>query len=137
MGARVNYSNNEGYIYISPNLVPPGWKVTKYQVNWSLRKNYEDTTLPAPSLWPGQTGFYVKKSKNNNGNLIGKYVQEHFKSGDTDGTNVLCELKVASTLNPWIPSVTDPSYGTIWCAVNSVSSNDAVFTGSFCYIERV
>ena len=140
MGRRVTSSNNEGYICISPNLVLPGWKVTKYQVNWSLRDSHSDTQTPAPSLWSGQTGFYVRKIKNTNSTnktAIGIYLQEHFKSGDTDGTNVLCELKVASTLSPWIPLVTDPSYGIIWCSVDLVSSNDDVFTGGFCYIERV
>ena len=94
LGARSSSGNNESYIYISPSLVPPGWKLIKYQVNWSLRAQHDDTTSPAPSLWSGQTGFYVRKIKNNNGNLIGTYVQEHFKSGATDGTNVLNELKV-------------------------------------------
>ena len=64
-------------------------------------------------------------------------MQEHFKSGGTDGTNVLCELKVEGTLTPWIPSTTDPSYGIIWVAVDSNSSSDAVFVGGFCHIERV
>ena len=67
LGARSSSGNNEGYIYISPNLVPPGWKLTKYQVNWSLRNNHASTTSPAPSLWSGQTGFYSRKIKNNNG----------------------------------------------------------------------
>jgi hypothetical protein len=63
LGARSSSGNNEAYIYISPNLVPPGWKVTKFQVNWSLRNNHDDTISPAPSLWSGQTGFYVRKKK--------------------------------------------------------------------------
>ena len=111
--------------------------MTKFQVNWSLRDQHASAVSPAPVLWPGQTGFYVRKIKNNNGNLIGTYVQEHFKSGATDGTNVLNELKVASTLTPWIPSVTDPSYAVIWNAINTASGSHPVFTGGFCYIERV
>ena len=112
--------------------------MSKYQVNWSLRNNHADTTSPAPSLWGGKTGFYVRKIKNNNGNSIGTYVQEHFISGTTDGTNVLNTLEDASnTLTPWVPSATDPSYGIIWCAVDGVSGGNAVFVGGFCHIERV
>jgi hypothetical protein len=104
LGARSSSGNNEGYIYISPNLVLPGWKATKFQVNWSLRDQHDDTTSPGPSLWSGQTGFYSRKIKNNNGNLIGTYVQEHFKSGATNGPNVFNTLEDdTDTLAPWIP----------------------------------
>jgi hypothetical protein len=138
LGARSSSGNNKGYIYIGPNLVPPGWKLTKYQVNWSLQNNHSSTESPQPSLWSGQTGFYSRKIKNNNGNLIGTYVQEHFKSGATDGTNVLNTLEDASnTLYPWMPSTTDPSYAVIWNAINSTSGSHPVFTGGFCHIERV
>ena len=65
MGGKVNSSNNEGYIYISQNLVPPGWKLMKYQVNWNLRDGHLSTESPEPSLWSKQTGFYVRKIKNN------------------------------------------------------------------------
>ena len=131
LGGRSSSGNNEGYIFIGPNLVPQGWKLTKYQVNWSLRNNHSSTESPQPSLWGGQTGFYVRKIKNNDGTAISTYVQEHFKSGATNGTNVLCGV------NSWIPSATDPSYAVIWNAINSTSGSHPVFTGGFCHIERV
>jgi hypothetical protein len=63
LGGQSPSSNNEGYIYISQNLVPPGWKVTKFQVNWSLRDQSASAVSPAPALWSEQTGFYVRKIK--------------------------------------------------------------------------
>jgi hypothetical protein len=133
LGGRVSSGNNEGYIYITPNLVPEGWKLSKYQVNWSLRNTHSSSNSPTPSLASMRTGFYSRRIKNNNGNLIGTYVQEHYKSGATDGTNV---LKTIST--PWIPISTDPSFGVIWCAIDKDDEDShGVFTGGFCYIERV
>ena len=80
-----------------------------------------------PSLWSWQTGFYVQKIENNNGIAIGTYIQKHFKSGSTDGTNVLHELEVSGTLIPWIPSATDQSFEVIWCTVDDVAGNNDVF----------
>ena len=34
LSGRSNSVNNEAYIYISPNLVPSGWKLDKYWVNF-------------------------------------------------------------------------------------------------------